>query len=561
MIELRQGDRQMERNSKIRATIKQMFENGEMGLTKLMRRRGALLTKTQAAKKARGQMRRQQAEEQGGGVQRDQEEQAFRQVFRSVTDDVDPDAPEARQGRAWQEGRGGGRARPARGRGAGRGRGGRVQGSLRSTCDRCGEEYARTYLRYHQRRCVGVMDCAWGEGRGGAGARIAAIREEAREGVRRGGRRQLPPSSAHQLPPTPHHHSEPEVVQEAGTEQGTSSLVRSKQVGVQEAGDEEDGRAGARSTDDGVELSDLEEINDLEDDDDEDILAEVDELERTVFAENPDARTRGQKRTAMSVASEDETRSPLIQRPRRNLRRRSYWLGDHLLETPPTPQQPQVPQPSQASTSSLVRSKQGYAHHPPTIPLRRPEDPAGSQARDLFSTETSQAAGPSRPTSPFAAPPSHVNRFDSEDNLVDQWGNIIDMNAVEFEVCHEDQQEGHDLVFNMSTPTRGLVRDIQQQQRRGENELDLCLNICYMYLSFSVRIRSEDTPRGAHILDLGEDRLHGIVTRLRGRGLTPVESSTPGDEQGPPPPPPDVSAVLEPSQLQFRFLILSVLSA
>ena len=208
MIELRQGDRQMERNSKIRATIKQMFENGEMGLTKLMRRMGALWTKTQAAKKARGQMRRQQAEEQGGGVQRDQEEQAFRQVFRSVTDDVDPDAPEARQGRAWQEGRGGGRARPARGRGAGRGRGGRVQGSLRSTCDRCGEEYARTYLRYHQRRCVGVMDCAWGEGRGGAGARIAAIREEAREGVRRGGRRQLPPSSA-QLPPTPHHHSEP----------------------------------------------------------------------------------------------------------------------------------------------------------------------------------------------------------------------------------------------------------------------------------------------------------------------------------------------------------------
>ena len=106
-----------------------------------------------------------------------------------------------------------------------------------------------------------------------------------------------------------------------------------------------------------------------------------------------------------------------------------------------------------------------------------------------------------------------------------------------------------------------MVKEIEQQQKRGENEIDLCLNICYMYLSFSVRIRSEDTPRGVHILDLGEDRLHGIVTRLRGRGLTPVESSTPGDEQGPPPPPPDVSAVLEPSQLQFRFLILSVLSA
>ena len=116
-------------------------------------------------------------------------------------------------------------------------------------------------------------------------------------------------------------------------------------------------------------------------------------------------------------------------------------------------------------------------------------------------------------------------------------------------------------MFNMSTPTRGMVKEIEQQQKRGENEIDLCLNICCMYLSFSVRIRSEDTPRGAHILDLGEDRLRGIVTRLRGRGLTPVEASTPGDEQGPPPPPPDVSAVLEPSQLQFRFLILSVLSA
>ena len=75
-------------------------------------------------------------------------------------------------------------------------------------------------------------------------------------------------------------------------------------------------------------------------------------------------------------------------------------------------------------------------------------------------------------------------------------------------------------------------------------------------LSFSVRIRSEDTPNGARVLDIGEDRLRGIVTRLRGRGLTPVEASTPSDQPGPlPPPHPDVSAVLEPTQLPFRFSI------
>ena len=106
-----------------------------------------------------------------------------------------------------------------------------------------------------------------------------------------------------------------------------------------------------------------------------------------------------------------------------------------------------------------------------------PDGREHGQARDLLSTETSQTAGPSLPTSPFAAPPRHVNRFDSDDNLVDDWGNVIDMNAVEFEVCDAEQQQGHDIVFNMSTPTRGMVKEIEQQQRRGENEIDLCLNI------------------------------------------------------------------------------------
>ena len=77
-----------------------MFENGEIGLAKLMRRMGALWTKTQAAKKARGQVRRQQADEEpqgavAGDPQVQQVDQALRQVLQSVTDDVDPDAAEA----------------------------------------------------------------------------------------------------------------------------------------------------------------------------------------------------------------------------------------------------------------------------------------------------------------------------------------------------------------------------------------------------------------------------------------------------------------------------------
>ena len=143
---------------------------------------------------------------------------------------------------------------------------------------------------------------------------------------------------------------------------------------------------------------------------------------------------------------------------------------------PSLPQRPQVPHPSQARDLP--------AHRPPTIPLHRPEDPATrghahGQARDLFSTETSQAARPSRPT--------------SDDNLGDVWGNIIDRNAVEFEVFNKDQQQGHDLVFNMSTATRGLVREIEQQQQRGENEIDLCMNESYLFVLFSEDKKSGHT--------------------------------------------------------------------
>ena len=67
----------------------------------------------------------------------------------------------------------------------------------------------------------------------------------------------------------------------------------------------------------------------------------------------------------------------------------------------------------------------------------------------------------------------------------------------------------------------------------------------------SVRLQSQDTPLGGQILDIGEQRLRGAVRRLPGRGLTPVDVSTPA-EDAPPPAHPDVSSVLEPVQLEFR---------
>ena len=66
-----------------------------------------------------------------------------------------------------------------------------------------------------------------------------------------------------------------------------------------------------------------------------------------------------------------------------------------------------------------------------------------------------------------------------------------------------------------------------------------------------MRIRSDSTPEGSRILDIGEDRLRGLVRRLPGRGLTPVEASTPA-ENAQAPAHPDVSAVLEPIQLELR---------
>ena len=80
--------------------------------------------------------------------------------------------------------------------------------------------------------------------------------------------------------------------------------------------------------------------------------------------------------------------------------------------------------------------------------------------------------------------------------------------------------------------------------------------ISLIFLLIPVRIRSDSTPDGSRIRDIGEERLRGIVTRLPGRGLTPADSSTPS-ENAPPPVNPDVSAVLLPIQLELRYKKIS----
>ena len=281
LVEPRRGDRQMARNSKIRTTIKRMFENGELSLTKMMRRMGALWTKTQAAKKSKQQMRVQVEDQQIAGAQQgagqenlQEDDLALRNVLQSVTDDADPEAPVARQGRDWQAGRGDGR--PARGRGAGRGRGGRAAHTARAICPRCGGDYARTYLWYHSQRCAGNQDFAWGEGRGGRG--------RAARGGRQGG-------------------AGAEAQAEAEPDGNVEEDVQEEEENV-------------------LREDDLEEnVEEDQDEDDEEILEEVEELERTVFAENEDARGRGQKRrtrTAMSVSSQDESVRPSSTRRRTN---------------------------------------------------------------------------------------------------------------------------------------------------------------------------------------------------------------------------------------------------
>ena len=250
-----------------------MYENGEMSLAKLMRRMGALWTKTQAAKKSNvPQAGPQQAEAEAVDPQQAGDHQALRNVLQSVTEDADVDAPEARLGRAWQEGRGGGGrgARPGRGRGAGRGRGGRVGNAPRATCQRCGGDYARSYLWYHRQRCVGNQDFAWGEGRGGA-ARGRGAAAEAQ-----------PNDDAEGGPAEPA--DDATVAEAEATEEELNVEIDEDTLEEDEESEEESNH--------------------------EDVLEEFDEMERTVFGDDQYRRRgRGQKRTAMSVSSSDESES------------------------------------------------------------------------------------------------------------------------------------------------------------------------------------------------------------------------------------------------------------
>ena len=223
-----------------------MYEDGELSLAKLMRRMGALWTKTQAAKKGNVP---QGGPPSAAGPGPLGDEQALRAALQSVTDGADVDAPAAPLGRGWQAGRGGGGgARPGRGRGAGRGRGGRVGDAPRAICQRCGGDYARTYLWSHQRRCVGNQDFAWGQGRGGArvgGAAEVALQEEPNNGV-----------------------------VEAGQEEPDGDEAEDRQEEVEDIWEEEE-----------------------EESDHEDIFEELEDLERTVFGDDQERRRgRGQKR-------------------------------------------------------------------------------------------------------------------------------------------------------------------------------------------------------------------------------------------------------------------------
>ena len=69
-----------------------------------------------------------------------------------------------------------------------------------------------------------------------------------------------------------------------------------------------------------------------------------------------------------------------------------------------------------------------------------------------------------------------------------------------------------------------------------------------------VRVSQSDTPAHGQFQDLNTRQMTGVVRRLEGRGITPVESSTPAEgAAGSLPPHPDTSAVLPPqARLEFR---------
>ena len=272
------------------------------------------------------------------------------------------------------------------------------------------------------------------------------------------------------------------------------------------------------------------EVEEEEEDVEDEILAEVNEWDQTSLGAGIGGANEHEEEDALQLQRrlahqrEQRERTP----PRSESEDSSGW-GDlnerwrALRGSPPPPQRRRHDSP------------------PPTSP--------GALAAPLVLDEDGRPVIPEPPQSLQLPPQSRAGRrhgladradeggaaLAHRDGLaVDESGNMVDMDSIQFEVSnevHHDRGLAID-VFDLSTPTQGLVRQIEQQQR-GEIE-DYTFDI---HLSSSVRIQSEDTPTGAHILDISEERLRGIVTRLRGRGQTPANFSTPSDQAGPPPPP------------------------
>ena len=437
VMEPRSNARLANRNLNIRTNLKRQFEDGEITLARLMRTMGGLWTKTQAQRKEAAALRQalQQRQQQQQPAQNQEASLnvEVRNVLQSVTDNADIEAPEARLGRGWGETAqgavrrgGGGRGRPGRGRGAGRGRGGRVEGGLRGTCPRCGGDYARSYLWYHSRRCV-VEDVV-----GAGGENLEVVAEHAQVD------------------------------------------------GVQGAGVQENEGVGAEESESDDETGDEEEETD-----DQDILDEVDEMERTVFASPTPRRTSSRRRS-----------------PRRTSLRRTS-----IFSSPSTRARARGQKRTAMSVSSDDEESESAFVPPPAQRLRR---------RGLISDITfSSVASSPTPHHPAVAQPA--------DGLL--------------------------LSFDASAETRELADEIHHQQLTRR-----------VAAARPLRLRSQDTPEGNRILDIGEERLRGVVIRLAGRGLTPVDASTPAEENVETPAHPDVSAVLQPIQLGFRYKIIAFIS-
>ena len=93
---------------------------------------------------------------------------------------------------------------------------------------------------------------------------------------------------------------------------------------------------------------------------------------------------------------------------------------------------------------------------------------------------------------------------------------------------------------------------VASETHHGRGEISVVVFNSKMIFSIAVRVASEDTPDGGRMLDIDRTRLRSLVRRLPGRGLTPIEVSTPAEENNPAPQHPDISAVLEPVQLQLN---------